>query len=477
MTDINAEHVPIRRKLMNPTQSVMTMVLLVVSILFLFGALARPFVTDDALIYAVIGKAIFTKGLLPFTYIFDHKPILTYYIYGLIALAGPDYLPKWQIFSVIVYAMSAWLTREAAKQESWWVHFLVIVGLSLQSMRFSGNTELIFSPLTVLAVLLILRSASVYTTFWAGVLVGLSININYLSAVGAGPAILYAILSRRTSPAMHLSQLAVGFLGVFAAIVVTLLPLAMSDTTSVWDYFAAQRRFYSGYATQDVARPFWKYVFEIIPFMVIAGICFRCKAGEERTRNAFLIVLVSATIASLISRKNFHYYVYPLVIPTSILWAMSTSRFKRITLIICVLFMAVTSIRSYWNDFGPVGKLAASYDFTQFRKFKSIVGDHPVLSIRGHNAYTYFADVEPAQPLVWPNHAQLFYGPKEDEYFVGYLNKGAEFVFIKEDACTKFLAELTQTCRIVQERYSPVLKIEDASPYRESVLYRLSKPG
>jgi hypothetical protein len=112
-----------RFSFLRPSRTFLYSVLSLLVLLFFIGSLMQPYVTDDALIYALIGKGVYAKGLLPFSYAFDHKPIFTYYIYGLVELVGSDDFPKYQILSVIGYAASACLTKKIAGREKWWLHF------------------------------------------------------------------------------------------------------------------------------------------------------------------------------------------------------------------------------------------------------------------------------------------------------------------------------------------------------------------
>lgn len=443
-----------------------------IAVVFFAGSLAQPYVTDDPLIYAMIGKAIYTKGILPFQYAFDHKPLFTYYLYGLIAIAGPDNLPKYQIISVLGFAASAYLTLLISKKETWSLHFLVIIGLSVHYLRFSGNTELFFSPMAALVVWTVLRKNSMTAFFLAGALAGLAFNMNYLALFSFGPAALYSLYSQQATNAQKLALTAnfgAGFLAVFALL---LLPLALHDFHLVGDYFAFQYKFIHGYGAQEIGRPIWKYLLAALPAVALIASCLPCETSDRRTRNAFVIIAIFALIAGMLTRKNFTYYLYPLVVPTTVIWALSTYRHKKLAVLICIAALAVMTAPGVIYEFRQKN-VEASYDFSKFRELKGIVGNEKVLSIRAHNSIPYFADVTPAQPLVWPNHAQLFYGPKEDDYFNGFLTKGAKFVLLRSDTCAAGHPILPKSCDALASRYTKVMVFNTGGEYQRADFYQI----
>ena len=62
--------------------------ILLVLMLTLYVALAflpLQFSDPDTLIYTLVGQAIYRDGILPYGVIFDHKPFLTYFLYGPLA--------------------------------------------------------------------------------------------------------------------------------------------------------------------------------------------------------------------------------------------------------------------------------------------------------------------------------------------------------------------------------------------------------
>ena len=183
-----------------------------------------------------------------------------------------------------------------------------------------------------------------------------------------------------------------------------------------------------------------------------------------------------AFLASLSSGKYFAYYVYPLVLPLTILWSLSTWRHKRLAALLAILYLALLSAPLYLKDLREPPPPAGATDPQKYSRLKALVGDEPVLSIRAHHSIVYLAHVEPAQPLLWPNHAYLLWGSREDDYFVGHLVKQPRFVLLKAGLCEESPPVLPQTCRRLAAEYRPVLQIEDRDPVRRAALYQRLSP-
>lgn len=447
---------------------------LLLLLVFFVLSLASPFPTDDLFMYSLIGRAIYARGAMPFDFAFDHKPVFTYYLYGAYTLLFPDGLPKFQILNLAVYGLSALVTRRMAPQESWPVHFLVIVGLSMRSLGFTANTQLFFAPLALISVFLVVQGRSVLTMAAAGVLAAIAFNINYTAALVVGPAVLFALATGRGTPLQKMQGLLVYGLGFLVAFGLILAPLLTAGMHQIGQYFSAQQTFLQSYNKWET-----EYVGT---FLLAAGLmlalgfaCRECAAEDRRLRNTMWVMLGFSLASTLPAGKFYPYYLYILVLPLTVLYGLSSGRSKQAAVVVVMLVLAAMAIRPAIKNAGTVADIRAAYDFDQFRALKGLVGDAQVLTIRAHPSIVYFSDIHPAQPLVWTNHAEFLYGPREDAYFAGHLEKRPRFVMTMGTLCAnqRYGKFYPLSCEAIARDYVRVMEIRHPFFWKTALVYRL----
>lgn len=458
-----------------PSNRLLVWLIALAALLVFVLSLARPYTTDDVLIYSLIGKAIYEKGMMPFTYAFDHKPLFTYYIYGLLAVLVPDNTPKYQVLSILAYALTALVTRAFVKRESWLVQFAILTGLAIKFLRYGANTELFFAPLALISVLLALRSRGWVGLAFAGIFAAMAFNINYIAVFAVGPAVLYTLFSNGESRPRQFGSLLVYAVGFLLGILLVFTPLLLKDPNLVAGFFAAQRKFLASYS-QPQGHFVIVFFVSALPLLALLWVSLRCDAQDRRVRNILAIAAVSSFIGALVPGKFFDHYLYVMVPPLVALYALSTHAYKRVVLLVSMAALVCFSLPSFVKGFGPLQQIRAAYDFTQFRQLKEMIGDEKLLSIKAHHAITYFSDATPAQPLVWFDHARLIYGPKEDDYFLAYLEQRPRFIITIANMCNAPRAELEvpKSCDLIQARYSQVMTIADPIGWRSAFVYRLN---
>lgn len=187
------------------------------------------------------------------------------------------------------------------------------------------------------------------------------------------------------------------------------------------------------------------------------------------------VMLVFSFASTIPAGKFYPYYLYVMVLPAVVLYSISTSRFKRLAVLLVMAAMGLIALRPAIKDVTSGERIEAAYDLSEFRQLKALVGEEKVLTIRAHPAIIYFGDIVPAQPLVWTNHAEFLYGDKEDDYFLGHLEKQPVFVMTMVNLCAdqaggKFYPK---SCAVLAKEYSVVMKIDHPYYWKSALVYRL----
>jgi hypothetical protein len=456
-----------------PSDRFMVWLLLGISLVFFVLSLGHPIPTDDVLFYSLIGRAIYEKGMMPFTFVFDHKPLLTYYLYGFYTILFPDDVPKYQVLSIVLYALTAWLTRAFSRSESWPIHFLVVMGLSIKFLNFNANTQLFFTPLILISVLLALQSRTFLGVFFSGVFSALAFNMNYSAAVIIGPTILYTFYSSGDSLPVQVRKLVQYGIGFGVAFLLVLAPLYLKDPQLVGEYFEAQRRFVAGYKKWDQPAMLGFIISALLMF-ALAAVTFPCQEKDRRVRNIMLVMLLFAFLSTLPPLKFYKYYLYPMVLPLVILYSLSISVHKRMAMVVVAIGLAVVAVPDVLKWFGSLNDARSAWDMEKYRRLKTLVGDEKVLSIRTDPTITYYSGIDMMQPLAWVNHPEIIYGAGQDDYYNAYLQKRPKFVTTMMVMCQPppLQQPTPKVCAALKADYSVVMRFEDSVTWRQALVYQ-----
>ena len=144
-----------------------------------------PFNDWDVSFYPVIGRGIFEHHLLPYNYLFDHKPYLVYVIYYLWSKVEPLVNGRFMLLTLACAGLTSYFLGETYKIRKWKI-FLSLCVFSAFCDYFDGNTEVIQAFLISLFVYLISKSLKSYENmnlFLSGCVLSFSSNVNYLSGL------------------------------------------------------------------------------------------------------------------------------------------------------------------------------------------------------------------------------------------------------------------------------------------------------
>lgn len=132
------------------------------SIFYIFSYLILPFSTADTTFYALIGQGLLQDHMLPYQYVFDHKPFGVYVLYGVWdALTAQLPVGKFTVLALLSLAAFAAMARSIWRTRWLWV-FAALVLLGAPFELLAGNTETLLIT-TELAVLGLARKGTLAT--------------------------------------------------------------------------------------------------------------------------------------------------------------------------------------------------------------------------------------------------------------------------------------------------------------------------
>ena len=311
----------------------------------------------DESIYIVVARELL-NGALPYSAVFDHKPIGLYYLFaGFIGVLGDDPFSV-RLLGMLVVAGAAILLRQILiefgglrDRTALWLALSYVVatgGLGGAAV----NTEIIVNVLTltwIYLVLIAVRNGSVWPLFIAGCAMGLSFQVNYLSAlliVGFSIGYLCFRLKRDDQMAKAAQAFVVDGLVIFGGFVVAnallLGPLILFGNFS--DYVSYQQAYLFNYkptvSTTDSLEKFFETGQAFLPLVALiwfGWVLASRKQNEKHTMSGvsfgelavlFLPILVAAFAALSASFRFYQHYFLFLLPPAFLLCGVVFARFS-----------------------------------------------------------------------------------------------------------------------------------------------------
>ena len=133
--------------------SIFKAVALALVVLYLLSGFTTVYIDPDVIIYTIIGDAIFRDGALPYAYVFDHKPVGTYYFYGLFHLIYPLRYGLFTFMAIVGALVTTLATCRAfglQRYQLWFFVAYVLFGANYG--YFTGNTEVITNALIATSI-------------------------------------------------------------------------------------------------------------------------------------------------------------------------------------------------------------------------------------------------------------------------------------------------------------------------------------
>lgn len=307
----------------------------------------------DQMAFALVGQKVLA-GHLPYTAVFDNKPVGLYYLYAASEwLFGQRYAPL-QILSVLAPLLTAAIIARTARLLSPASGIILVAvalyfGLSLADEGFFPTSELLACPAVALGLHLSVRRAlgriaAPRFCLLAGVTLGLGAQISYLVIpIGGlvGLACLAIEINDGARLGLVLHYIGLATLGFGAAFLAVLVPQIISG--EIGDYFTLQVHYHEAYANETSWRGFLvgsARMWPVVLPLVVAGLLWIATIGAarearpaswpfERAGVVLAAGLAGALIASWLSHRFYLHYFILLVPPVVGLTILITQTLPR----------------------------------------------------------------------------------------------------------------------------------------------------
>ena len=373
----------------------------------------------DDLLYILVGKGIYRYGLLPYDFVFEHKPVLTYVIYGPL-----DYISKSiNVFSVLslvcIILFAAIVYFKGIKQ---CLPFPVVLFAStlaiFKTVGYGGNTELIYVPLQILAIALMLEASKSMALFVSSVAcVVVAANINYISFVQLLPALVFCLYVSTNTVKQFVARVILFGLLTLACNALVLFAMAAFGGNVV-RYLDLQRRFLSGYqiVKEDPSPTF--IVIVIISILGVGTILARggplLRPELKKSCWALGILIVSAVVTFCLSKKFYGHYLFAVTAP---LIAMILSLDYRKVQLKMLLYSVLLGLCLFdgWRFANYLLSRHVTQDLVaMYAPISRTVADEKMMSMRASIVPVYYSGVKPFQPFVMPDHVPNIFGSAEE---------------------------------------------------------------
>lgn len=409
----------------------------------------QAYVSIDTTIYTIIGKDIFESLTLPYGNTFDHKPLLTYYIYGFFHyLVGQKYL-----YLLIAFACA--LSSSIILSGKNFNKFLVVSSFLLVSSvlieNFSGNTEMLMLPFICLYIFFYTSKINVkYQFFLIGATAALLFNINYLAAAIMMPSTLYMFFSKGFESYIYrILKFLAGFL--FLCFIL-FFPFYFTHQ-SVTEYFTLQYQFLTGYTGSASRLNSLVYLSKFIVIFLPIVIFYVIKTKRDKNFYVTLLLYVGTILGAFVSDRGYSHYLEPMVIPLSIMfWTVLVQEKVKIT--VATLLPAIVALAyglpirmDYIHKINYINTAQAQQDLSHLNKLARI--DNSALNIRSTHLVYLYSDLKNVNKLIWPDHPQIVFGNYEDDYYIKELRKSPYLVMTAVDMCN----EPNEICNFINNNY------------------------
>lgn len=424
-----------------------------ITFLFIFFASSYlysnlPFIDHDTVIYRIIGRDIFETQSLPYTKTFDHKPIVTYYIYGFLNLILHSNLNL--ITSLACCLISALILCKGNLNSFFILSSGLICGSALYSYM-SGNTEILMLPF-ISAYLYTFDRKGLPKFFVLGVLAAILFNINYLAAVIMMPVSLYMFFNNTF--ANIIKSIIYFLLGFLTASFFIFLPF-IAWNQSILDYFNLQHQFlksYSNAITFNSSKSLIKFTLLLLPSLAV----FICFLKKDREFILYILLFLGTVLASFSSGHGYIHYLVPLSIPMSLMFLSSFNYKKTYTLlgvlpiILGLIYILIVSIPAIKSPKGPTYLLSdqGKKDLLHINQLAQI--DNTSLNIKSSHIIYLFSKARNINKLVFPDHPDIFYGKDSEKYYIEQINKHPHLIMTEINMCQSN----SNVCDLIKKNYN-----------------------
>jgi len=423
---------------------------------FYFG---YAFTNHDSVIYKIIADGILDHDQMPYSYAFDHKPAFLYYAYAAFSLIYPFKMGFFAAISLFFYFITAALVsfycyrsiRNLAGLT------LAVIFFCFPFVDFSGNTEIIYSSLSIASLLILMKSRNKFIVAFSGSLAIFAVNTNYMAGIALSLPTVFLLLE--TGIASTIKRSLWYAAGVVAGLLIVFVPLQL--TVGVMDgYFKPQISFLSAYGSGGIS--YHETFLFFLPVMVSVLLCPVLYAivkkgaiGSRRDIIASALCFAACVLSIMLARKPFMHYSAIFIIPCCV-FAVAAGKNA-----LAIIALSALPFNIYYQDlthslFKLHERLEASYTKkkeAEFIELHELVGNSKVFSFRASHVLFYLSDMKPYDKYIWLTHRKQIMGDEEPEYVLTKLKENPEFVMTGNGFC-KNSGNLKEACEYVESNYT-----------------------
>ncbi|WKC16439.1 hypothetical protein [Acetobacter pasteurianus] len=437
------------------------------SIFYIFSYLILPFSTADTTFYALIGQGLLQDHMLPYQYVFDHKPFGVYVLYGVWdALTAQLPVGKFTVLALLSLAAFAAMARSIWRTRWLWV-FAALVLLGAPFELLAGNTETLLIT-TELAVLGLARKGTLATIqpttriLWllaAGVTFGLTVNINYLEGICLFLPVCFLLLAN-IRPVLNISLFAIGTCGGLAAL---FAPYFIQGHHALADYFTQQHQFLHAYSAKLSKRI--KAVLLLAAYLAVFSPILIKWFGQKSilktapTPDTTLLTLwfISSVPAALLSGHAFSHYSGLWFAPLSIMLVLLAQQkllfpgWAVVPLAAVVGLSCVDEIHKNLKDY-------INFKQIDYTHLSDLVQQQKVLNIRTPHTHFYMAHLHSFDRYLFRDHIDIVYGKNAGKHYLQDLAQHPAFVMLPYQGCSTDKVE-EPVCVYIQQHYQQAYSV------------------
>lgn len=427
-------------------------VFFILSAIYIFSFLCEPFYDFDSTFYVLVGKGIFEHHLLPYEYIFEHKPFLVYIFYYIWSILDPVIYGRFAVLALMSIFIISYMCKKLYST-NFRITLLFIFSGSVSSYYLSGNTEVIQMPIQLLIAIMLCQAISEknnYIFFAAGIISCISVNINYLSSLVVIPISMYVILFRLK----NLHSFVAYFSGFFAALILILLPFIISGNGKLFNYFEMQHHFLHNYSANAKNR-INTFNMVLINIIVIYPVIFSWFSNKgifwSSDKNKILSLwFILSIFASIASGHTYYHYVGLFMVPAMIIATIVYEGNKLSKWMFLPIFLYSSMNMLYATIFNVNNIKNDQYINSNF--ISHIVGNNKVLNIRSDNSLYYLSNLETFDKFLFFDHVDYYFKENAENHYLEDLKEKPKFVLIPYRGCETDTIEHS-ICVIIQDKY------------------------
>lgn len=394
-----------------------------------------PFNDWDVSFYPVIGRGIFEHHLLPYNYLFDHKPYLVYVLYYLWCRVEPLVNGRFMLLTLACAGMTSFFLGKVYKASKWRI-FIFFCLFSAFCDYFDGNTEVIQAALISLFVYLITKSLKLYediNLFLSGCVLSFSSNINYLSGF------ILALISGAFFICTNLNFRRISWFlfGIISSLFVIFLPFFVMDHGNIVEYFFMQHHFLHNYASSfrdriaGIAYLFCDLLF-LLPILIswVAGRYFFSDIKYKVLSFWFVFAVLATALSGHGYTHYFSLFYVPAIMMLVILYHDGKLKYPSV-LIPFILYVEISMILAVISNVNSMKHTARENPAL----VTQLVGHEKVLNINSDHSLYYLANLEPFEKFSFQGQMEIYYKDNYNDMYMKDLMDKPKFVILPYRGC------------------------------------------